>query len=234
MLVSVVVPAYNEERYLGLCLESLVRQRHTGFDVEIIVVDNGSDDRTAEVARSYGVRVVSEPRMGVARARQAGFEAARGMLIASTDADSVPPCDWLERFVASLMKHPDVLGVYGPVSVLDSKPGVESLFIYVSTAFMWLTGFMGRPTFCGPNFAVWRDAWERAGGFNTEWASAEDVNLSLKLARIGKVWFCPGIRVPSSARRTSQGLVSVFWHSAANYVRVTWLRREPLPFENFR
>ena len=82
MRLSFVVPAYNEETYLPACLESILAQtRELGDDVEIIVVNNASTDRTREVALGYpGVKVVDEPRKGLTFARQAGFAASKGEL----------------------------------------------------------------------------------------------------------------------------------------------------------
>lgn len=234
MLVSVVVPAYNEENYVGKCLEALAAQVHPGFDLEIIVVDNGSTDRTADVARLYGARVVDQPRRGVAHARQAGFEAARGEIIASTDADSAPPPDWLHSLVTELLRHPGVLGVYGPARVLDGTRFEDLGVCYLGAAVMALSKLLGRPTFLGVNFAVWREAWVRVGGFDTSWQSAEDNYLSRQLSRIGKVRFCPGIRVPTSARRRQQGIPAMMLHTARNYTRVFWLDLPPLPYSNYR
>ena len=89
MRLSFVVPAYNEEAYLPACLESILAQtRELGDGVEIIVVNNASTDRTREVALGYaGVRVVDEPRKGLTFARQAGFAASTGELIANVDSD---------------------------------------------------------------------------------------------------------------------------------------------------
>jgi glycosyltransferase involved in cell wall biosynthesis len=234
MLVSVVVPAYNEEKYIGACLESLTRQEHAGFDVEIIVVDNNSSDHTGELARARGANVVVQRRQGIAWARQAGFESAGGEIVASTDADSTPPANWLARLVAGLNKDTRALGVYGPLRVLDGARWEDLAQCYLIGAIMWLGAAIKRPTFCGPNFAVRRAAWLRVGGFDTDWSSAEDVNLSLKLARIGKVAFRWDIQVPTSARRRSQGIGPLMGHSIANYLRVVWLRQPPLPAENFR
>ena len=234
MLVSVVVPAYNEEKYLGRCLGALAQQRHAGFDVEVIVVDNGSTDHTADLARSYGVRVLIEPRRGVAWARQIGFEAARGEIIASTDADSAPPPGWLEALVNALTDEPWAVAVHGPIRVLDGSRWEDLGMCYLAGAAMALSAGFGRPTFSGPNFAVWRRAWAQAGGFDTAWESAEDVNLSLKLARIGRVLFRWHIQVPSSGRRRQQGIPSAIGHTITDYARVVWLGMPPLPFEDYR
>jgi glycosyltransferase involved in cell wall biosynthesis len=234
MLVSVVVPAYNEEKYIGKCLDALRRQEHAGFDYEVIVVDNNSSDRTAEMARAAGARVVVQPRQGVAWARQFGFESAAGELIASTDADGAPPPDWLIRIVAAFRGDDRIVGVTGPVTFIDSNRFYRFVQIYLGGAAVRLTGLTGRPAFFGPNFAARRDAWQKVGGFDTSCVSAEDVALAVRLARIGKVQFCWDIRVAASARRFRHGYVRPIREAFTNYLRVAWQRRPPLPFENIR
>src|SRR5579885_2506952 len=93
--ISLVIPAHNEESHLAACLDAVAAQTVRPF--EVIVVDNNSSDATAEVARSYSfVRVVREPRQGLAFARDAGFDAARGELIGRIDADTLLPPNWVE------------------------------------------------------------------------------------------------------------------------------------------
>ncbi len=234
MLVSVVIPALNEEKYIRRCLDTLARQEHPNFDVEIIVVDNNSDDHTRQIASEYGVRVLIQKQRGVALARQMGFEAARGEIIASTDADSAPAYDWLVRLVAALTSSPGIVGVYGPIRLYDGKSIEDFGLYYLGGSYLYLNAVIHRPIFSGQNFAVWRKAWARVGGFDIDWVSAEDVNLSLKLARIGRIKFCWNIQVTTSARRTREGYGAVLGHTLANYLRVTWLNMPPLPFYDIR
>jgi glycosyltransferase involved in cell wall biosynthesis len=112
MRLSFVVPAYNEEAYLPACLDSILAQtRALGpemtLQTEIIVVNNASTDRTREVALSYaGVVVVDEPRKGLTFARQAGFAASSGELIANVDSDSRLTPGWVERVLAAFSEGP--------------------------------------------------------------------------------------------------------------------------------
>ena len=133
-LTSVVIPAYNEEQYLGRCLAALARQTYPADRFEVIVVDNGSTDTTAEIARRYGgVRVITKPRKGVARARQAGFAAARGAVIASTDADTVVPPFWVARIAEYFRADPALGAVYGPVYWPDGRQMEQLLVRYLIT-----------------------------------------------------------------------------------------------------
>ncbi len=234
MLVSVVIPAVNEEKYIRRCLEALEQQEHPDFSFETIVVDGGSADATREIARSFGALVLTQSGRGIALARQMGFEAAGGEIIASTDADSAPPRDWLRRLVAALLGSPDAVGVYGPIRLYDGKKHEDLLSHYVAGSYLFLNSIIGRPAFSGQNFAVWHSAWARVGGFDPDWVSAEDVNLSLKLERIGQVKFCWDIQVATSARRVREGYVPVLHHTLANYMRVAWLNKPPLPFADVR
>jgi glycosyltransferase involved in cell wall biosynthesis len=106
MRLSFVVPAYNEEAYLPACLTSILAQTRdlpaNTAEVEIIVVNNASTDRTREVALSYpGVTVVDEPRKGLTFARQAGFAASSGELIANVDADSRLTPGWVNQVLTT-------------------------------------------------------------------------------------------------------------------------------------
>ena len=104
--VSVVIPAYNAEAFAAQAVESLRAQ--TWQDFEVIAVDDGSEDATAEVFRRFPeVRLVSVPHGGIARARNAGVSAAGGELIAFVDADDRWLPDKLEKQVAYLDAHPE-------------------------------------------------------------------------------------------------------------------------------
>lgn len=102
--VSVVLPAYNEEKILARCLASLESQTITPY--EIIVVDNNSTDATAQIAKDHGVIVISEARQGIAWARDAGFHTASGDIIARMDADCIAPPEWIERITGYYQSTP--------------------------------------------------------------------------------------------------------------------------------
>src|SRR5581483_2873046 len=128
MKISFVIPAYNEEKLLGPCLEAVLTElKRTPCDAEIVVVNNASTDRTKEVALSYpGVRVVDEPIKGLVQARHAGFINTTGELVANIDADTKLPGGW----VATVLKNfedSNVVALSGPYIYYDLSPFVRAL-----------------------------------------------------------------------------------------------------------
>jgi len=224
--VSVVIPALNEGEEIELCLASLSRQRFRDF--EVIVVDNGSTDDTEEVARRYGCRVIREARQGASFARQRGFEEARGEIIASTDADTVVPPDWLELIVRSFDEDPAQVGVYGKILLRERQGRGQWLAEFLFNLFLRLNHLLGRPHFCGPNFAVRREAFSRVGGFRAgdrPYTVSEDLQLSLKLRKEGYILFHPRLVTYTSPRRLNHESLGYMWEHTKNYWAVTWLGR---------
>jgi len=224
--VSVVVPARNEEDLLPKCLAAL--QRQTVSDFELIVVDSASADRTGAVARAFGARVIRLEEPGVGRARQAGFAAARGEIILSTDADALPSPDWIERLEGPF-SDPSVVGTYGTI-LLRGGRGLADLG---RSLFPWFQGVnfrLGRPLFCGPNFGVRREAFRAVGGFLVDGAypqEAEDVQLALKLKKVGKIVFLRDLVMPVSARRfNGRDGFRYAGHHVGNYLRLFWFDKK--------
>jgi glycosyltransferase involved in cell wall biosynthesis len=202
--LSVVVPAHNEENFLGDCLDSLLAQDYPG-DYEIIVVDNNSTDGTASVALARGVRVVTEPRPGVCWARQAGTSVASGEVVVSTDADTVYARDWLSRLDAGFLGDPSVVAVAGPCRFVDApwwgRLYAGSLFRSVN----FLARMTGRvPYVAAANIAFRKDAF---AGYDTRATQGGDeLGLLRSLRKRGKVRFDAANPVFTSARRMRRGL----------------------------
>jgi glycosyltransferase involved in cell wall biosynthesis len=225
--ITVVIPVLNEENLLPDTLQALCTQ--TFRDYDCVVVDNGSTDNTVKIARSFGCHVVTEERQGVGFARQRGFEEARGEIIASTDADTIVPCDWLELIARTFQQKPDLVAVYGTIRFRErqglGRRLAESFFTY----FLRLNHFLGRPHFCGPNFAVRREAFVAVDGFkdgNHFYTVSEDVQLSLKLKNKGDIYFHKGLVVHTSSRKLGKGGHRYVWHHTKNYWSVVWLGKK--------
>lgn len=207
MRLSVVIPAYNEERYIGRLLTSLQQQTYKK-PFEIIVVDNNSTDKTAQIAKSFGVRVVKEKNRGYAHACNRGFFEAKGKIIARADADHVVPPTWLEKIVEKFEKDKKLIAVGGPIYPLESSM-LENLLYYPSQlSWMYMLKLCGRG-FLFPNMAVLRKKFLECGGFDTTVKFGEDTNLCYRLKKLGKVTLFPSMYAYSSVRRLeSMGVVN--------------------------
>jgi cellulose synthase/poly-beta-1,6-N-acetylglucosamine synthase-like glycosyltransferase len=211
MKISVVIPAYNEERYIRNTLEALSSQ--SCKPDEIIVVDNASSDKTAQIAKKLGAKLVFEPKRGVAWARQAGFCAACGEIIVSTDADSIFPKDWLLKIKKEFSKNPKLVGLSGPIWPIDSTWQEKVLFSLHTISNFWQY-FFGLSFFTGQNFAVLKSVFESSGGFKPGSPSSEEGDLFNKIKYLGQVKYLPSLVVQVSNRRVRKvGFTRMVWWS---------------------
>jgi peptidoglycan-N-acetylglucosamine deacetylase len=186
-MISVVIPALNEERLIRESLESLQKQDYNG-EYEIVVVDNGSRDNTAQIARSLGVKVIDCVRKGVSNARQAGAEAAAGEIIVQADADTIYPRWWLSRIKKQFNRHPKTVAVAG--TFIYKNPPWWAVFEYFLRVFFNLLSafILGRPyIISGANFAFRKTALSRIGGYDQNTYSSDQFNISTRLSKIGKI-----------------------------------------------
>lgn len=204
MTISVIIPAYNEERYLSRTLDT-IRTLDRKPD-EVIVVDGGSTDGTAAVAKKYDAKVLTIPHRGIGFARQKGLEAASGDIVAFTDADTTVPKDWLTK-IEQTLSRPRVVGVFGNFIVPD---GWLPYRLYVNTIQQvgnWLWWHILRvPWAPGQNTAFSRQAGINAGGYPVDYKIAEDIEMVRRLMRIGKLVYRPDLLVISSGRRGNEGI----------------------------
>jgi len=218
--ISVVIPAYNEEKYITACLSSLKHQIYTDF--EIIIVDNASTDNTAQLARVFTDRIIFEPMLGVARARQAGFDAARGNIIVSADADTLFESDWLLKIIRKFDKDRELIAICGHMIFYDGD-----------RISRWITGsplkfilsvnyFMGLKSFFGCNFAVRKKYFKWCGGFNLHMNQNEELELAQRLKKFGKIEYCPDIVAYTSVRRFRANPMEYIWIATVNFFKVVF------------
>ena len=234
MKISFVIPAYNEEAYLPICLEAVLREKKRGkHDMEIIVVNNASTDSTRAVALSFpDVKVVDQPKKGLAFARQAGFENSTGDLIANIDSDSVLTPEWLDTAVEHFSNNPKLVALSGPFVYHDFthfsnmlvriKYNVDSIFRFFTQLFLKHGAILQ-----GGNFIVRRETLIKTGGFDPAFVFwGEDTNLAKQLSPHGKVHFTFKLPIYSSGRRLKgEGYVTAGLKYIVNYFWTIFFNR---------
>lgn len=234
MKVSIIIPAYNEERLLPECLECVLAEvaRTPESDAEVLVVNNASTDATREVALRFpGVRVVDEPKKGLVQARHAGTEASAGELLAHIDADTRVPPGWLSTVLREF-QSPRVVGLSGPYVYYDLswwERALVRLFYAVGFAFYWIVHYILRrgAMLQGGNYVVRRDALERIGGFDTTISFyGEDTDIAKRLAREGEVRWTWRLPMHTSGRRLRhEGVLRMGLRYALNFLSVNFFSK---------
>jgi glycosyltransferase involved in cell wall biosynthesis len=227
----VVVPCYNEEKYLPRCLRSLAAQTLPRELFEIVIVDGGNDG-TAAIAESFGARLVREPRRGVALARQRGADEARGDIIAITSADSELPPDWLSRIDSQFARDPGLAALGGPVRSYDGNRILDMYFIFPPTHYIF--ALFGLTTFSGDNAAIRRSSLAAVHGFNVYLPSLEDTDLALRLRKVGRVRLDRHLVVRTSIRRAKEGGLRFLFRALSSNVKLFVFRQSPSTFPEIR
>ncbi len=234
MKLSFVIPAYNEEKQIGQCLDSILREMKTGdYDVEIIVVNNASTDRTREVVAQYKeVRIVDERRKGIVWARRAGFLAATGDLIANVDADTMLTPGWIKKVFEEFSRDQKLLALSGPFIYYDLSPKTLFLikfFYYVGYLTYLINHFIFRTSAMlqGGNYVVKKSALESIGGYDTKIEFyGEDTDIARRVNKIGKVKFTFNLPMYSSGRRIKgEGPFTIGLRYTLNYFWVILFKR---------
>lgn len=227
--ISVIIPAFNEERLLGRCLEALIEQNYPKEKYEILVIDNGSHDNTVQVARKLGVLVFTYKAMqGCAAARHYGASKAKGGILAFTDADSAPEPDWLSK-IEKAFQNPNIICIGGG-ALPDTKTFRYKAIFGLYHGFDLLQKWVGKPLLGGYNMAVKTSSYKKVGGFNKSLLSADDWDLSIRLYKqFGSkaVIYMPELRVYVSTRK-QKNLLMLFRYtkdSFFNYINLFLLEK---------
>jgi glycosyltransferase involved in cell wall biosynthesis len=182
MKFSVVIPAYNEEQYLPRLLKSIevARSNYSGGaeEVEVIVADNDSNDRTADIAAAHGVRVVTVQKRRIAAARNGGGHAARGDILCFIDADSAVHPQTFDAIDKAISSGRYVGGSTG--LTLERKSFGLLVTYCLGAPLVLLTGMDSGVVFCR------RTDFEAVGGYDENYMYAEDLLFLMALRRLGK------------------------------------------------
>ncbi|MEQ1922824.1 MAG: glycosyltransferase [Pyrinomonadaceae bacterium] len=226
---SIVIPALNEADNIASCVQAAAAQTINRADYEIVVVDNGSTDKTAEAALLAGAdKVVVETHRGTNFARQRGLEECSGDLIAFLDADSRPPKDWLER-AGVWLSDPHVKAISGPcdfdftglpwfVDLIYARHFITKLDRLLFFVFRRKAGAL-----MGGNFVASKETLDAIGGFPPFTFHGDDSAVAMLISRkVGRVVWDGDFRVKSSARRFEREghlrlVLTYAWYYMKNY-----------------
>lgn len=223
LTLSLVIPVFNEERYLGACLESIEAQ--TEMPLEVIIVDNNSTDRSMEIAKKFKfVKIMSEKRQHQVFAQATGFNAAAGEILGRIDADSILPPRWVEKIKKAFKSQSATIAVTGGADPYDVP--LKWLGSAIFHGYIYVAGLIaGHRMLWGANCAIRSSGWQlikddvlmRPDIF-------EDYDMAFCLSKRGKIGYVSGNIVGVSFRALH---TSFKFHVSYQFrsIRTFWLRK---------
>ncbi len=243
MRISVVVPVYNEETYIGACLDALMKQ--VVLPDEIIVVDNNSTDRTVEIAKRYPIKLVKEKQQGMTPARNKGFNEAKYEIISRTDADTVVSPTWIKR-IKKNFEDEELVGVSGPGKFYDLPNFVQNSHLKTKPTWFKLIKIYNRVVkkvikhdcLYGPNYAIRRSGWLKIKNevcLNDKQVH-EDLDLAIHLSPYGKIKFDNSLIVNTSVRRWKKpdAYIEYLYRGLKSIQKHKNVREEPISKQFFK
>ncbi len=218
--VSVIIPTYQEGRYIGSLLRRLAGLK---YPTEIIVVDSGSTDGTVETAKLFTENVYKINQRGIAKARNYGACRSNGEILVFLDADVTPPSDFVEK---TLRAFQNSMVVGATCNIVPRQPRILELFFFgFYNKLIQVSTFL-KPHSRGEFLAMRRKCFLEIGGFNEHLPCVEDHDLALRVSRLGKFVFISELSVYESMRRVRKlGILNVLKTWVTNYVSFILLGR---------
>jgi glycosyltransferase involved in cell wall biosynthesis len=224
--ISIVIPAHNEEKYIGECLDCAIKSSN-GEVVEIIAVDNASTDNTFSIAqKKQGVRVIKEEKKGVMHARQKGYFESTGDIVVFIDADCRMSEKWINRVISEFEQDKNLACLSGPYQFYDlskTKKFLVGVYWLMARPLYWLIGYMA----VFGNFAIRREVLEKMNGLDTTIEFyGDDTNTARRASEFGKSKFIFNHYIYSSGRRLNkQGIINLFKEYGLNFFSEVILHR---------
>jgi glycosyltransferase involved in cell wall biosynthesis len=182
--VSVVLPVRNGERTIGDCLTSILKAEYPSHRREVVVVDNASTDRTAEIIKWHPVRYVYETRLGRSAARNRGIKESRGDIVAFIDADCVASTRWLRELAAGFSED-GVCGVAGEILAYPPATPAERYYAMSRARPQAAAVNRSRPFAVTANVAFRKEAFDRIGLFDPRFPSGQDMDFGWRFFDAG-------------------------------------------------
>lgn len=229
--ISIIIPSLNEEKCIGLTLARLKELKGKRKDIEIILVDGGSKDRTRQIAAKYADKIIVRAPKGHGDAGNAGARAANGRILAFLDADTIPGKNWLNAIDAAFLggdKKAEVL--IGPIRASTGSAFLRAIHLLRNATARVLAKF-GVPALRGQSFAISKKAFVSVGRFNADLQAGDDMELGKRLVGKGKLAYDGNFSVSTSMRRyEKKGYFQTelsYWPNLLKYVLFKKRRKYP-------
>ncbi len=214
MKISVVIPCYNEEKYLKNCLLSIINQ--TKKPNEIIIVDNNSTDNSIKIAKKYqkkysSIKIVKEKNQGISYSRNKGFNTAKGDILVKCDADTILSKQWLAKVNLAFKKNKNIIAYTNHFLIYDVFL-IKNWKIF-SFVYQWLFKLLsGYHVLLGPALAIRKTSWLKIKNqvCLDDNQVHEDIDLTIHISTYGKIYLDKSIDIRMSGRRIKYNPFSFF------------------------
>ncbi len=231
---SVIIPTYNEEKYIPFCLKSILTQTFPREKYEIIVVDGYSNDNTVKIAEEMADRVIVTERKGPGDARNTGGRIAKGKVLLFLDADTVITKNFMDVLFRDYLSDPNVVGGTCDIHPIDGDPRAVALYKMINALYrlLYIVGFPHAQTKC---CFYLKKKFLEIGGFNTRLMVAEDQELAWRMSKKGKMVYVKEVAAFSSMRREkANGYLKTVIDWIKNYLMVATMGRSQHSWEPIR
>ena len=204
--ISIIIPVYNNEKDLPICLDSVLHQSYPRDKYEVIVIDNNSTDNTAKVIKKYRVKYALEKRQSSYAARNKGISVAKNDILVFTDADCRPVKNWLESYIACYTEYGSKLIAGGIELTMEQQN--NAWMMYDKLNHMNQKLLVRTKNFAATaNLMVHKDVFEAVGTFDPELISGGDSEFGQRATEKFKMKFCPKALIYHPARGSFNGLI---------------------------
>lgn len=234
--ISIIIPTYNEAKYIEKTLASIRKQGRR--EVEVILADNGSDDGTRELARKAypGIKISIEKQMGIGRSCNRAARIASGELFLFIDGDTAMEHGTLDAYARCFDENRDIVAATGPIRPLEkTTSGIRLGFWFVSVGLSKFFFAINKPSIIGSNFAVRSSAFRKVHGFDPKLQTYQDWDLSKRLSAVGRIAYLPEASVRTSVRRVKKwGMARYFAYHLSNVISYNLFHRARSDYEFVR
>ncbi len=225
-MISLIIPAYQEEKLLPSFLSQFDAEVLARYDVEVVISDGGSSDATAEIAEEWGARVIrhaEERRQTIAEGRNLGAAIARGDVFVFLNADvRINDFDVFFTALRETLERPGIAGATAEVQVFPEEEQLsDRIFHFWHNAYVRFLNAIGEGMGRGECQALTREMFTRVGGYNPSMVAGEDYDLFRRVRKQGRIVMLEGVVVYESPRRFRKyGYVHIVWGWTRNALAV--------------